>query len=102
MEYFSLKEDDRLKEIEKEKLFKLIDFLQQDPRPRQHIRNVIAAAVITMSRFNKQLHYEHYNLQSFYIAMDLIAPTTSNYIKSKPERLWCTIYCNFASPSKKY
>jgi hypothetical protein len=77
MEYFSRDHDEPLREIEKETLYsgkaigdltRLIELLQLNSRPRRHIRNTIAAAIITMSRINKGLGSNYFSVPSLDIA----------------------------------
>lgn len=111
MEYFSTNPDDEFNELEKECLSSgkvletlktVIDFVQYEPRPKRHMRDLIAKSIITIWRIkrleeglevkrdklNKVLQIPniliHVNT-SFSFAMDLLNPITkdNSYVKKK-------------------
>jgi hypothetical protein len=86
MEYFSLKVDEKLKEIEKEtlssgkaidELTRLIGTIKLNSRPRRHLRNAIAAAILAMSRINNEMKYPYFRAESSQIALDLLTAMDS-------------------------
>ncbi len=100
MEYFSLDIDAPLKEIEKQTLSsgraiadltKLMELIQLNGRPRRHVRDTIAAAVIAMERINKQANItpKYFSVGSIGIALDFKQPMGSggNYIKAQNRSL---------------
>ena len=103
MEYFSTNLDDEFNELEKECLFSgkvletlktVIDFVQYEPRPKRHMRDLIAKSIITIWRIKKIVEEVsvvkisniliHVNT-SVAFAMDLLDPITkgNSYVKTK-------------------
>ena len=103
MEYFSTNLDDEFNELEKECLSSgkvletlktVIDFVQYEPRPKRHMRDLIAKSIITIWRIKKIVEEVsvvkisniliHVNT-SVAFAMDLLDPITkgNSYVKTK-------------------
>lgn len=93
MEYFSTNEDDEFNELEKECLSSgkvletlktVIDFVQYEPRPKRHMRDLIAKSIITIWRINTKIPniLIHVNTSVDFV-MDLLGPTTAknSYVK---------------------
>jgi len=105
MEYFSINLDDEFNELEKECLSSgkvletlktVIDFVQYEPRPKRHMRDLIAKSIITIWRIKKIVEEVlvvkisniliHVNTSVAFV-MDLLGPiTTGNSCVKKDVR----------------
>lgn len=93
MEYFSINLGDEFNELEKEclssgkvleTLEKAIEFVQYEPRPRRHMRDLIAQSIIIIWRINTKIQSNpiHVNT-SVDFALELLGPITAvnSYLK---------------------